>query len=89
MRLKKDYIVHSVGDEDILLAVNEEAKNFHGIIKLNKTASKIVSLLQEETTLDAIVLEFKKEYPEVDETTLRSDIEEIIEQLRGIHVIEE
>ena len=88
MKLKKDFIIHSTGEEEILLAVNEEAKRFHGIVKLNETASKIAHLLLEDVTLSDIVDAFAKEYPDVDRTTLEEDIQSVIDQLNNIHALE-
>ena len=87
MKLKENFITHSSVDGTVLLAIGEETKNFHGIVKLNETASFIVEALKEDTTLEKIVSKMKKEYPDVDETVLSSDVREVLDQLESIHAL--
>lgn len=87
MKLKDEFITHYGVDGTVLLATGDEAKNFHGIVKLNETAAKIVELLKKETTVDEILSNFVKDYPDIDKETLRKDIENIISQLESVHAI--
>ncbi len=88
MKLKEDFITHNGVDGTVLLATGNEAKNFHGIVKLNETAAKIVELLKKETSKEEILSSFVKDYPNVDPSTLSKDIDAIISQLESIHAIE-
>lgn len=87
MKLKEDFITHSSVDGVLLLATGEEAKSFHGLVKLNETAAKIVELLKEETSKEEILAKFKEEYPSVDEDILSKDIDNVLAQLESIHAI--
>ncbi len=87
MKLKDEFITHSGVDGTVLLAIGDEAKNFHGIVKLNETAAKIVEMLKKETTVDEIVSSFSEDYPDTDPATIKKDVENIISQLESIHAI--
>lgn len=88
MKLKDEFITHSGVDGTILLATGDEARSFHGIVKLNDTAAKIVEALKKETSKEEIVESFAKEYPDVSKETLTKDIENVLSQLESIHAIE-
>ncbi len=88
MKLKDEFITHSGVDGTILLATGDEAKSFHGIVKLNDTAAKIVEALKKETSKEEIVESFAKEYPDVSKEILAKDIENVLSQLESIHAIE-
>lgn len=88
MKLKDEFITHSGVDGTILLATGDEAKSFHGIVKLNDTAAKIVEALKKETSKEEIVESFAKEYPDVSKEILTKDIENVLSQLESIHAIE-
>lgn len=88
MKLKDEFITHSGVDGTILLATGDEVKSFHGIVKLNDTAAKIVEALKKETSKEEIVESFAKEYPDVSKETLTKDIENVLSQLESIHAIE-
>ena len=87
MKLKDEFITHYGVDGTVLLATGDEAKNFHGIVKLNETAAKIVEMLKKETTVDEIVSSLSKEYSDTDSETIKKDVENIISQLESIHAI--
>ncbi len=88
MKLKDEFITHSGVDGTILLATGDEARSFHGIVKLNDTAAKIVEALKKETSKEEIVESFAKEYPDVSKEILTKDIENVLSQLESIHAIE-
>jgi len=86
MKLKSEYITQDVGDMQIMVAAGKEAEAFSGLVKSNKTAAFIVSLLKEETTEDAIVNSILDRY-DVDRNTAETDVHKIIEQLTSIGAI--
>lgn len=88
MKLKDEFITHSGVDGTILLATGDEAKSFHGIVKLNDTAAKIVECLKKETSKEEIIESFAKEYTNVSKEILAKDIENVLSQLESIHAIE-
>ncbi len=81
MRLKEGFILHSVGDEHMAVATGEAAKGFNGIVRNNETAAYIFSLLQEETTEEAIVEAMCARY-DAEESRIREDVHILIEKIR-------
>lgn len=87
MRLKDGFITHEGIDGTLLLATGEEANAFHGIIKLNSTAAKIVEYLKKETSKEEILENFQKEYPSIPKETLSKDIDNVLSELETLHAI--
>lgn len=73
MKIKKGFIVRSVGGEKIAVPVGEEAKKFHGMIKLNETADFLWGFFKTEHTEEEAVTALLKNY-EVDEETAKKDV---------------
>ena len=63
-------------------------KEFNGLIKNNSTASYIFELLKKEQTEDSIVAAMLEKY-DVDEETVRKDVEELITLLKSKNLIED
>ena len=78
-QLKPNFILQQVGDKAIAVAV--DAKDFSGLIRLNKSGEFVFRLLQSEAvSLDDIVAAMKEKY-EGDESLMRSNAESIIAEL--------
>ena len=88
MKLKQGFITQDYHGEQLMVAVGDEAKRFHGIARSNGTAAFIVNQLKHETTEDGIVAALLDEY-EVEEDRARSDVRRILSELRTIGAIEE
>ena len=70
-----------LGEETVLLDLATE--HYYG---LDEIASRVWQLLREHRTVEPIVAEMLNEY-EVDETTLRSDLERLLDELAGLGLI--
>ena len=70
-----------IESETILLDV--DAERYYG---LDEVGSRVWQLLQEHRTLDPIVAALLSEY-EVDETTLRGDLERLLDELAELGLI--
>lgn len=81
MRLKEGFIMHNIGDEYMAIATGDLLQDFYGYVRNNNTAADIFRLLQEETTLEAIV-DFMYEKYDVDKVVLERDVQEIIHKFR-------
>lgn len=88
MRLKKGFITHMLGDEQLMVAAGPAAKVFHGLVRSNETAAFIVDCLKTECSADDILAKIQAVY-EVNDATARRDIQVILEKLRSIGAIEE
>ena len=88
MRLKDDFILHNTGDDFVIIATGEVAKNFNGMIKLNNMGGEIVTLLKNEITEEEVVKAIVDKY-EVDYDTAKEDITNLLSSLRKVGIIVE
>ncbi len=74
MKLRYQFVVMDMGGDYSAVPVGEDAKKFHGMLKLNETSADILEQLKEDTTPMKIHLHLKEKYPD-------STDEEIAEHL--------
>ena len=89
MKLKEDYILYNASeDETIAVATGDEAENFKGLLRANKTAGIIMEYLKEDISMDDLVSKMTQRF-DASEDVIRNDVNEIIEKLKSIKAIEE
>lgn len=86
MRLKEGFVTQYVAGTQMLVAVGEAMRDFHGLVRSNGTAGFIIDCLKTETTEDAIVEKLCGTY-DVDADTARRDVRMVAEKLRSIGAI--
>lgn len=86
MKLKDDFITHTIDDTCFLVPVG--AESFTGIVRSNKTAAFIVDCLREETTEENIVDAMCDTY-EAPRETISADVRRVLDTLREINALEE
>ena len=86
MKLKSDFVTHTIEDTQFLLSVG--GKSFNGIVGNNETAAFIIDRLQNDVTKEEIVDAMLEEY-DADRETVQKDVERILDTLRKINAIEE
>ena len=88
MRLNNNFLIHKTSTGEILVPVEEESKSFHGIVKLNDTASEIVHLLEDnDLSMEELLEHFYLSYPEEDKELINKSVNEFITKLRGINAV--
>ena len=87
MKLKKEFITHTIQDTQIMVAVGPMTKSFHGLVRSNETAAFIVDALKNETTEETIVEKLLAEY-DVDRAAAQRDVRSILTKLDSIGAIE-
>lgn len=85
MKLRKNFITHRVGEEQLMLDVSGK---FNGIVTNNDTAAFIVDCLKEEVSISDIVKKITEEYDVLAERA-EKDVITIIKKLREINAIDE
>ena len=85
MKLKKDFITHMDGKQQMMVDVSAK---FSGLLRSNKTAAEIIEMLKTDTTEEKIVAAMQKKY-DVPKATLKADVHKIIETLRSVGAINE
>ena len=81
MRLKKGFVMHSIGDEYMAVSTGELLQDFYGYVRNNETAADIFRMLQEETTVEEIVNTMHDKY-DVEREVLTQDVLELLEEFR-------
>lgn len=87
MRLKKGFVTHMLGDEQLMVAAGSAAKLFQGLVRSNETAAFIVDRLKQETTPAQILEDMLRVY-EVDPIRAEKDIKAVLDKLLAIGAIE-
>ena len=77
MKIKKGFVIRTVGGENIVVPVGEMSKTFHGMINLNETGAFMWKFFSEEHTLEEGVSALLSEY-EVEENVARADVEKFM-----------
>ncbi len=88
MKLKDGIVTNSIDGENFAIATGKAAREFNGLIKNNPSAAFIFELLKTEQTEDSIVTAMLEKY-DVDESTVRADVKELLELLKSKNLIEE
>ena len=82
MKLKEGFILHSSGDDHLMVATGEAAESFSGLVRSNETAQFILNLLQNEISEEQILDAMEKEY-DAPRNVLAVDLDEIVAQLES------
>ena len=80
MKIKKGFVVRSVGGEYVVVPVGALSKTFRGMINLNETGAFLWRFFSEERTKEEAVTALKNEY-DADEETLALDVDKFMEIL--------
>ena len=89
MKLKDDYILYNASEEELIaVATGDEAENFNGLLRANKTAGAIMEYLKEELTEDELVARMLERFDATEEE-MREGVKEVLETLRSVGAIEE
>ncbi len=85
MKLKKEFITHTSGDEQLMISAGG---SFNGMVRSNKTAAFIVDMLKEETTKEEIVSKMLSQY-DAQEAVISADVDKVLAALRSIGALDE
>ena len=88
MKIKYMLEATELDDELICVPVGPGAEAAEGVLKLNESGYEIVKLLENDTTLDAIVDALAAKY-QTDRATLVNYVEKFVNALRESGMIEE
>lgn len=81
MQLNSNFVLRRVVDTAVLVPFGQKMVQFEGLLSLNKVGAFIAELLQEETTLDALVAKVVERF-EIDAETATRDVEAFLAELR-------
>ncbi len=87
MKSKYTFEKMELDDEIVAVPVGESAADLHAVLNVNEEAMRILELLKEETTEEAVVAQLLKEYAgEKDE--IAAHVHAYIEQLAAEGLVE-
>ncbi|MBR4112914.1 MAG: PqqD family protein [Ruminiclostridium sp.] len=87
MKIKNGFLLRQVGEQNIVVAVGEESRDFNGIIRLNSTGKFLWEKLQNEISESALVSAMLLEY-DIDEATAKNDTADFITALKEANLLE-
>ena len=86
MRINKEFVLREIAGEYIIIPIGTTAQEFNGLITVNEIGSLLWNKLQEEITLEELVLCVTEEY-EVEKEVAQNDIEEFLEKLEQAGIL--
>ncbi len=88
MKLKYNFENVDMGNEIVSVPVGDNAKDVHGVLKMNSSGKEIIELLKEDTTEEKILNYLVSKY-ENNREDLAANVREIISKLREAGLITE
>ncbi len=88
MKIKSGFVLHSMGNEHVVVAVEERSKEFRGMIRLNATGAFLWEKLQTECSAHSLAEALMAKY-EIAEELAQKAVASFLEQLSAANVIEE
>ena len=88
MKLKYQFVVNQVAEQYVAVAVGSGLEEFNGFIKMNDVGAEIFELLKNDITLDEIIAQMLKKYPDATEDEARETITQFTDKLIAQGVVE-
>ncbi len=88
MKVKEGFMMRKVGDQIVVVAMGQAAKQFHGMMNLNETGAFVWELLKQETS-EENVLEAMMENYGIDRERAKKGLDSFLDKLRTVGVLEE
>ena len=88
MKIKSGFSMRNIAGSNIFVPVGKAGDIFNGMITLNDSGAIFWECLKEETTFDEIVNKVLEEY-EIDEQTVKKDVEKFLDMLRENNLLDE
>lgn len=87
MKIKDGFVLHSVGDENVVVAIGKMTTKFRGMIRLNATGAFIFRQLEKDNDEKGIVDALIAEYG-IDEATATTAATTFVAQLDSAGVLD-
>ena len=87
MRIKGEFLVRKIADENVLVPVGKTVSNFNGLIMLNDMGVYIWENIDKVDNKDEMLKRILNEY-EVEEDVAKSDMDEFLDRLVQANIIE-
>lgn len=87
MKLKSGFMLHCVGDENVVVPVGERTKTFHGMIRLNRSGAFLWENMKDEFTAESLTQALLDRY-EVEEAVAAATVNKFLATLEQHELIE-
>lgn len=87
MKIKSDYVLREIADQYIVVPTGASSVDFNGIIRLNKSASRLFTLLKSEQSKEDLIAYLLDHY-QVSREKAIEDVDAFIEKLESSHILE-
>lgn len=87
MKVRSGFKLMKVGVQNLVVAVDERAEEFNGMIRLNPTGAFLWELLEKEAEKEELVAALLSEY-EIDKETAETDADRFISILTDNGILE-
>lgn len=88
MKIKDGFVLREIADTIVVVPTGELAKEFNGMINLNKTGKFIWELLQINLPVEEIANKLAIEY-NIDKNKSKNDVEMFINKMKEANIFEE
>ena len=88
MKLKTKYILRTVADKTVAIAVEQGDEKTDGVITLNETGAFIFSLINDGADFDTVTDKFFDEYEVTKEEAVKA-VENFVEYLKNSDLLED
>ena len=87
MKLSENFVLKNIAGATVVMPVGDAVSKIHGMIKLNPSAKVIWESLEANKDFDGILEEMKNNFTDVDEETLKEDINYFLNKLRELEIL--
>lgn len=87
MKVRSGFKLMKVGVQNLVVAVDERAEEFNGMIRLNPTGAFLWELLEKEAEKEELVAALLSEY-EIDKETAETDVDRFLSILTDNGILE-
>ena len=87
MKIRSGFKLMKVGVQNLVVAVDERAEEFNGMILLNPTGAFLWELLEKEAEKEELVAALLSEY-EIDKETAETDVDRFLSILTDNGILE-
>ncbi|NLK39519.1 MAG: PqqD family protein [Clostridiales bacterium] len=87
MKTKNGFVLRELAGNHVVVAVGEAAKEFNGVIRLNKTGAFLWSKLQSGSDEESLVAALLEEY-DIDPDTAKKDVSAFVQKIQEAGLVE-
>ena len=88
MKLKYNFVMNKVADQNVAVPVGNDLEDFSGFLKTNDIGAEILDILKNDVTEEEIASELLKKHPESNMEEALETVKEFTAQLKENGIVE-